>query len=1116
MKKFFSLLLAFSLILSSFTMPVFADTASGDDLSGHWAESVMRPWVEDGLLGGYGNGAYLPNATITRAEFCALLDNIVQIPEGTDSVSFSDVPKDQWYHDVVTKAASYGLISGSYGNFTPDQPISREAAAVIVEKLLNAQESELASIDNFKDGASVSTWAEEALNAMLQKGYLSGYPDGTIGAGKSITRAEAVVMLNKAFGTIINTAGTYTQENGVYAGNVTIASSDVILKDAVVKGDLYIAEAVGDGDVTLEGVTIEGDIIVKGGGENSIHFNNINVYGALIVKKVDNKVRIVASGTTKVNVTYLESGGLLIEDSLAAEGFGSVVLSAEDLKDMNVELVGNFDSVDVKSEGFAVNLGEKTVVNKLTVSEKATAFKLAGKGTVKAAEVNASNTKLDVVIDKVNVGEKAEGVTANGKDVNAGFEGQVDEDGPQDNNTPAGGSTGGSSGGGSGGNTETPVAVLTLSDSSVHMTTNDHVEITATVQYTTSSLTKANIVWASSDPSVVSVSKNGTEISNAAGVYKGTNTIAAFTTSEGVKVGVYVVKDPDAADPLASANVYTMKEIAVKVSLTTATMYDVTFEVKDGDTTTMPKQSIPEGKAAVEPTAPTQAGYTFLGWYLNDVKYDFSKPVTGDMTLKAKWEVATVKYVDSRFDAGYPTIAVNDKGYITVTLKLKETPTTKVTAYMIADPHNAHMLPDVAAVTHGHTGSGDSVVWASYNGYYEITDSASHTITTTAKLNDEKAIAAIVLSDGTTVSTEPTIVEIKEDVSDELDTTPPRVASIYVNNDRTKLYIYTDDELDGNSSASASDFTLTNKGKPVVITAVDVIEDAIQYYDAIELTVSGLSASDFAKDLKLSYTGSTITDRAQTPNKFEIFTIKDVEDSVPVIKDVFVASDLSVLGFTMTPGIETDDESSDYYTIKAYYASDYASILPGSELSISEDDIGFNMDDINFVYDIDTSLTPMTGYEIYVVATVTTIAGDRSDANSSAIIPKILSAPTMTKADYDSSYDEISIQYSGILDDSVMGCNYDLKITDSSDNVIATSSLRGEAWAYYHTNSDNSYTGTSEVVFDNNFFYGTLPPPTSGMKVYIRYNPKHQGGYLQDVAGNEVIAPTDWMLMSLY
>ena len=66
------------------------------------------------------------------------------------------------------------------------------------------------------------------------------------------------------------------------------------------------------------------------------------------------------------------------------------------------------------------------------------------------------------------------------------------------------------------------------------------------------------------------------------------------------------------------------------------TTYTVTFDSDGGSA--VAKQTVEEGKAAAKPADPTRSGYTFQGWYLGETKYDFSKPVTGNITLKAKWE----------------------------------------------------------------------------------------------------------------------------------------------------------------------------------------------------------------------------------------------------------------------------------------------------------------------------------------------------------------------------------------------------------------------------------------------------------------------------------------------
>jgi len=66
------------------------------------------------------------------------------------------------------------------------------------------------------------------------------------------------------------------------------------------------------------------------------------------------------------------------------------------------------------------------------------------------------------------------------------------------------------------------------------------------------------------------------------------------------------------------------------------TTYTVTFNPAGGSAVT--SQTVEEGKTATKPADPTRNGFTFLGWYLNGSAYNFSAPVTGDITLVAQWE----------------------------------------------------------------------------------------------------------------------------------------------------------------------------------------------------------------------------------------------------------------------------------------------------------------------------------------------------------------------------------------------------------------------------------------------------------------------------------------------
>ena len=65
------------------------------------------------------------------------------------------------------------------------------------------------------------------------------------------------------------------------------------------------------------------------------------------------------------------------------------------------------------------------------------------------------------------------------------------------------------------------------------------------------------------------------------------------------------------------------------------TKYTVTFDRDDG--TTVVSREIESGKTVTQPEAPTRAGFVFKGWYSGNTKYEFTTPVTGTLTLKAKW-----------------------------------------------------------------------------------------------------------------------------------------------------------------------------------------------------------------------------------------------------------------------------------------------------------------------------------------------------------------------------------------------------------------------------------------------------------------------------------------------
>gem|GEM_PF-2210959 len=166
------------------------------DTSGNWAGDYINNMVNAGFISGYTNGSFKPSASITRAEFISILIRILQSAKGeklqTGNV-FNDTSS-HWAKDYISTAVALAITSG-YGNgkFGSDDPITREQLAVMLAKAAGSSGSSTAS--SFKDASKISSWASSSVAYAAEKGWISGYSDGSFGPQKQASRAEVCAML---------------------------------------------------------------------------------------------------------------------------------------------------------------------------------------------------------------------------------------------------------------------------------------------------------------------------------------------------------------------------------------------------------------------------------------------------------------------------------------------------------------------------------------------------------------------------------------------------------------------------------------------------------------------------------------------------------------------------------------------------------------------------------------------------------------------------------------------------------------------------------------------------------------------------------------------------------
>ena len=168
------------------TVEIEDDDALGLNTTDHFAYIV-----------GYGNGEVRPQNNITRAEvatiFFRLLTDDVRDENLTKTNRYSDVAPTAWYNTAVSTLSSMGIITGyPDGTFRPNAAITRAEFAAIAARFDNDGDKTAAK---FSDIAT--HWAKDEISIAYNNGWITGYPNGTFGPQRDITRAETMTLVNR-------------------------------------------------------------------------------------------------------------------------------------------------------------------------------------------------------------------------------------------------------------------------------------------------------------------------------------------------------------------------------------------------------------------------------------------------------------------------------------------------------------------------------------------------------------------------------------------------------------------------------------------------------------------------------------------------------------------------------------------------------------------------------------------------------------------------------------------------------------------------------------------------------------------------------------------------------
>ncbi|MEA5471768.1 S-layer homology domain-containing protein [Spirulina sp. 06S082] len=174
----------------------------GDVPDSHWAEDFITALVDRGVIAGFPDGSFKPEAPVTRAQFSSLLKGAFNKGKTRSAINFVDVASNHWAMSAIDNAYETGFLSGYPGSiFRPEQNIPREQVLVSLANGLNYSANAPVNevLGYYNDGGNISNFARSPIAAATEEKIVVNYPTVTsLNPNRNATRAEVAAFLYQA------------------------------------------------------------------------------------------------------------------------------------------------------------------------------------------------------------------------------------------------------------------------------------------------------------------------------------------------------------------------------------------------------------------------------------------------------------------------------------------------------------------------------------------------------------------------------------------------------------------------------------------------------------------------------------------------------------------------------------------------------------------------------------------------------------------------------------------------------------------------------------------------------------------------------------------------------
>jgi len=410
MKKRISILMTFMLLAALF-VPAASYGATFSDIKGHWAESYINEAVQEGVVQGYPDGTFLPDKSVTRAEFAAMVNKALR-NTATSSISFTDVPHNEWFYSDISKAVAATYVAGYENNtFLPNAPITRQEAAVVISRIVPSYGIS-GNLNSYKDSTNIANWAYTAFQKVNGKKYIGAYNDGNLHPLDNLTRAQTAKIICD----ILNNERIVTTDPVVQSNNTTLSNT-------IYSNGVTIHRNLNNGNATIENCIILGNLSVQGGGDNSVTVSNSRVAQGMVEKSASS-VRFIVRGESVISTLTAARTATIQTSNLSGGLYGSGINNLNTSSSSDIKLQGSFPKVNINGSNSKLTLASGSITNmvvsgnarqsSITVDSGASISTVDvnaessfhGTGTISRMNVYANNVTYETKPIVINVGSQ--------------------------------------------------------------------------------------------------------------------------------------------------------------------------------------------------------------------------------------------------------------------------------------------------------------------------------------------------------------------------------------------------------------------------------------------------------------------------------------------------------------------------------------------------------------------------------------------------------------------------------------------------------------------------------------------------------------------------------------